>query len=355
MNRITIDGRNIGNQDPVFFIAEISANHNGDLRRAMELIRTARECGADAVKIQTYTPDTMTLNSGDDYFRIKDGPWKGQTLYELYQKAQTPWEWHPQLFDFARKEGILLFSSPFDSTAVDFLSNLGMQAYKIASPELIDIPLIRAIAQRKKPVFLSTGMGTLDEIDRAVLAIRETGNNEIIILKCTSTYPARVEEMNLSGIPYLRERFGTIIGLSDHSMEKDVVLAAVVLGAKVIEKHITLSRKDEGPDTHFSLEPDEWREMVRSVRNIEKAFGRPEFGPAPGEKENLKYRRSLFIVKDMNKGEVFTEKNLRSVRPAYGLEPRFYPLILGKKASRAIKSGTPMESSLVEGGMDGVE
>ena len=349
MNKqITIGSRTIGEKQPCFIIAELSANHNHSLARAKELIRVASECGVDAIKLQTYTPDTMTIDCDNEYFQVKHPVWGGQTLYQLYAKAYTPWEWHAELKNYAESLGLVLFSTPFDNTSVDFLETLDMPCYKIASFELVDIPLIKYIAAKQKPIIMSTGMGTIEEIDLAVQTIRDEGNNQLILLKCTSSYPANVEDMNLSAIQSIQFKYSVTVGLSDHSMSNDVCIAAVALGAKVIEKHFTLSRIDEGPDSHFSLEPEELKNLVKSIRAIEASIGNGEIGPTGDELKSIIFRRSLFVVKDIKAGEVFTKENLRSIRPGNGLAPKYYYDILGKKASQTIPKGTPLTDSIVE-------
>lgn len=345
MKKIILDGRPIGNDEPAYIIAEISANHDHDLKMTMRMVRMAKECGADAVKLQTYTPDTMTLDSDSRYFRINKGPWKGQTLYELYKKAYMPWEWQRSLKKYADSIGITLFSTPFDKSAVDFLEKLKVPAYKIASFELVDIPLIRYAALKGRPVILSTGMASLEEIRLAVRTVRETGNDKIILLKCASSYPAKPEEMNLSAIRRLSDEFRAVAGLSDHSLKSDIALAAVCLGAKVIEKHFTLSRRTKGPDSAFSVEPGELKDLIRRIRDTEKAIGRPVFRMTREEKKSLIFRRSVFAVQDIKKGERLTEKNIRVIRPGSGMKPLYYQKILGKKAGKNIKAGTPLRKS----------
>lgn len=339
---IQISGRKIGPGQSVFIIAEMSANHNQHFDEAIRIIRAAKECGADAVKLQTYTPDTLTIDSDNEYFRIKGTLWEGQKLFDLYGKAYTPWEWQPELKKIADEIGIILFSTPFDKTSVDFLKSMEVPAYKIASFELVDIPLIEYIASIGKPIIMSTGMATFEEIQEAVAAARNAGAGEIALLKCTSGYPARPEEMNLKTIPHLSESFGTPAGLSDHTLGIVAPVAAIALGACIIEKHFTLSRAVPGPDSAFSLEPQEFKGMVEAIRVAEKALGTVNYGITAEEEKSKVFRRSLFVVKDMKAGEVFTEENVKSIRPGYGLPPKYLKDIIGKRGARAIKRGTPL-------------
>jgi len=328
----------------ILIIAEISANHNKSFDLAVKTIKAIKKSGADAVKIQTYTPDTMTINCKNKYFQINKGTlWDGQTLYDLYKKAYTPWEWQPKLKKIAEELGLIFFSTPFDKTAVDFLEKMKVPMYKVASFEITDIPLIEYIASKKKPIIISTGIAELKDIEKAIKACKRMGNNDIILLKCTSAYPAPYEEMNLLTIPDMINRFKLPIGLSDHSMGWEVPVAAVSLGAKVIEKHFILDRKLGGPDSAFSMEPDEFAEMVKAVRNVEKALGKVSYKLSPKVKKSRIFARSLFVVEDIKKGEIFTEKNIRSIRPGYGLHPEYYHKILGKKARINIKKGTPLK------------
>jgi len=350
MNMIQIAHRWVGRNQPCFIIAELSANHLHDFQRAKNLIAEAKQCGVDAVKIQTYTPDTLTIDCDNELFQIKHPVWGGQTLYELYGKAYIPWEWHQDLKNYAEQLGLVFFSTTYDISSANFLEKLNVPVYKIASFELVDLPFLKDIAAKGKPIILSTGMATLDEIASAVQTIREQGNEDIILLKCTSAYPAKAEEMNLRGIPVLSENFNVIVGLSDHSLSNDVTIAAVTLGAKVIEKHFTLSRQDGGPDASFSLEPNEMQTLVQSIRNIEKALKVPEFGPTPEERKNLSFRRSLFVIKDIHKGERITEEHVRSIRPGYGLDPRYYFNIIGKRVVKDVKRGAPLSFDAIEGG-----
>jgi len=323
-------------------VAEVSANHNRSLERAEAIIRAAAGAGADAVKLQTYTADTMTIPCDNEYFRIRGTLWAGRTLYDLYQEAYTPWEWHPRLMALANDLGMACFSTPFDATAVDFLESLNVPCHKVASFEVVDIPLLKKIAATGKPVILSTGMATLAEIDEAVRTLRDNGTKDLILLKCTSAYPAPPEEANLRTIPHLAESFGCPAGLSDHTLGSAVAVAAVALGAVMIEKHFTLSRADGGPDSAFSLEPDEFKRMAQDIRTAEKALGRVNYELTDKERESIVFRRSLFVVEDVAAGEPFTEKNVRGIRPGQGLHPRYLPEVLGKKARITIKKGTPL-------------
>ena len=345
MNELKIGNSIIGNGNPVYCIAEMSANHNQDFRYAVRLIIEAKYAGADAIKLQTYTPDTITINSRKEHFIAsnKHSPWNGEYLYDLYEKAFTPWEWFPALQGVANGIGIDIFSSPFDSTAVDFLESMNVPAYKVASPEIVDVNLIRKIALTGKPVILSTGMATLAEIDEAVRTIRSTGNNQIALMKCTSSYPAEPDEMNLITIPHLARRTQLPVGLSDHSLGITAPIAAVALGATIVEKHIKLGWLTN-IDGAFSLTPGEFRDMVTAIHFAEKAVGAVRYEPSDREETGI--RRSLFAVEDVKKGELFTEQNVRSIRPGYGEHPRNLVNILGKVATVDIERGTPMSSDL---------
>lgn len=347
MNNIRFQNHEISSDSPCFVIAEISANHNNKIENAKELIKLAKESGANAVKVQTYTAETMTLDCKNDFFKIKAGPWKGRTLFDLYKDASMPWEWQKELNDFSQKIGITFFSTPFDKSAVDFLEEMNVPIYKIASFELVDIPLIEYVAQKQKPIILSTGMATLEEIGLAVSTIRKVGNEQIILLKCTSNYPAIPESMNLLNIKTLRKTFNTLIGLSDHSMQNEIAVAAVVLGAKVIEKHFTLSRENPGPDSHFSMEPQEFKGMVSAIRIVESAVKDGKFGPTENENRNLVFRRSLFVTQTISKGEVFTVDNIKSIRPGNGLSPKYLPFVLNKTSSKNIERGTPLSLDMI--------
>lgn len=345
---ININGRLVGDGAPAYIIAEMSANHAGSIERALEMIHVAKEAGADCVKIQTYTPDTMTIDCHNEYFNIEKGTWEGENLYSLYQKAYTPWEWHKQLRDEAAKVGIDFLSTPFDNTSVDFLEELGMSFYKIASFELVDIPLLEYIASKNKPIIMSTGMGSIEEITEAVDAIYSKGNRQLALMKCSSAYPAKSEEMNLSTICDMKKRFDIPVGLSDHSMGAFSAATAVALGANIIEKHFCISRAIKNPDSTFSMEPDEFRDMVDQVREVEKAMGKVSYGVSKQEETNACFRRSLFVVKDIEAGEKLTPENIRSIRPAYGLKPKYYKEVLGKTAKHAIKCGTPLSFEDIE-------
>ncbi len=345
---IRIGERSIGAGQPTYVVAEISANHNQKIETAVEIFKAARDAGADAVKLQTYTPETLTIRSDAEYFRIGSGTlWDGRTLYDLYEEAYTPWDWHPKLQKIATELGLDLFSTPFDSTAVDFLEGLEMPAYKVASFEIVDLPLIEYIGSKGKPVIISTGMATLGEIEEAVRVVRDAGARQIALLRCVSAYPAPPDEMNLRTIPHMSEAFGVPVGLSDHTLGIAVPAAAVALGASLVEKHLTLSRDLPGPDSAFSLEPHEFKAMVAAIRTVEKALGSIRYGASEHEKNSLAFRRSLFVVKDMRAGEFFTAENVRSIRPGYGLAPRYYEKIIGCKATRDIKKGTPLSWDVV--------
>ncbi len=340
-------GRIIGDNQPVYIIAEMSANHAGSLERAKEIIHKAKEAGADCIKIQTYTPDTMTINSDLDYFRITDGTWKGNNLYQLYQKAYTPWEWQAELKEEADRIGIDFFSTPFDRTSVDFLETIGVEFYKIASFELVDLPLLAYVASKGKPIILSTGMGTLSEIEDAVNTIRKAGNDQLVLLRCASAYPAVTDEMNLRTMQNMAETFDVPVGLSDHSFGSVAAVAAVALGAKVIEKHFCISRSIESPDAAFSMNPVEFKKMVEDVRQAEKAVGSVSYGALAQEKINKDLRRSVFCVKDIQRGEKLTKDNIRVIRPGYGIKPKYYESVLGKTALTMIKRGTPLAFHMV--------
>ncbi len=344
-----VAGHKIGIGHKVYIIAELSANHHQDFEQAVRLIHTAKEVGADAIKLQTYTPDTITMRSDREYFRVGGGTlWDGKTLHALYGEAYTPWEWQPKLKQAAKNLGLDLFSSPFDETAVDFLERMDVPAYKIASFELVDIPLIQKVAKTGKPIILSTGMATTEEIEEALLTARAAGASQIALLKCTSSYPARAEEMNLRTIPEMIKRFGVPVGLSDHSPDVVVPVAAVALGACIIEKHLTISRTVEGPDSGFSLEPHEFKEMVNAVRTTEKALGRVYFGVSAHEEASLVFRRSLFVVADVKRGDLFTKENIKSIRPGHGLHTRYLKDMIGKRAKQDIGGGTPLSWDMVE-------
>jgi len=345
---IRIGERVLGPGAPVYVIAEVSANHHQRFEEAVRILQAAKEAGVDAVKLQTYTPDTITIDCDRPEFRIEGTIWAGRRLHDLYAEAYTPWEWQPKLKQVANDLGLDLFSSPFDATAVDFLEKMKVPAYKIASFELIDIPLIEKIARIGKPIFMSTGMATVEEIAEAVETARKAGNTQIALLKCTSAYPAAPEEMNLRTIPELSRRFGVPVGLSDHTMGIAAPIAAVALGACIVEKHLTLSRSEPGPDSAFSLEPAEFRAMVEAVRTAQKALGEVHFGLSASETNSRIFRRSLFAVQDIRRGEEFTAANVRSIRPGHGLHPRHLRDVLGKTAKRDIERGTPLSWDAVE-------
>jgi pseudaminic acid synthase len=339
----------IGRGKPAYCIAEISANHNQNFDEAVTLIHAAKKAGADAIKLQTYTADTLTIPCDNKYFRVGDGTlWSGRNLYDLYKEAYTPWEWQPELKKIAEGQGMDLFSTPFDRTAVDFLESIDVPAYKIASFELVDLPLIEYIAETKKPIILSTGMASEGEIREALDTIRSAGNNRVALLKCTSAYPAVPEEMNLRTIPDLMEKFNVPVGLSDHTLGTVAPLIAISLGACIVEKHFTLSRMTPGPDNSFSMEPSDFREMITTIRIAESALGTVHYGPTSHEKKSLPFRRSLFVVQDIKKGTVLNEENIRSIRPGYGLPPKYLSNILGKRINRNLKRGTPLSSRFIE-------
>lgn len=339
--------RIIGDGHPVYLIAEMSANHAGSIERAKEILYAAKESGADCVKIQTYTPDTMTINCNTEYFRITDGTWEGENLYRLYEKAYTPWEWQVQLKEEADKLGIDFFSTPFDHSAVDLLECIGVEFYKIASFEIVDIPLLEYTASKGKPMILSTGMASLGEIEAAVQAVRSMGNEQIVLLKCASAYPAITDEMNLRTMVNMKETFHVPVGLSDHSMGAVGAVTAVAMGACVVEKHFCISREIESPDASFSMEPGEFLQMAEDIRQAEKALGRVQYGPSEQEKNSIKFRRSVFCVRDIQKGERLTEENVRVIRPGCGLEPVYYHKALGQTALCDMKKGTPLKIDMI--------
>jgi len=347
--KIKIGNRIISEASPVFIVAELSANHNQDYGRAVELIHAAKEAGADAVKLQTYTADTITIDCNAPCFQIKEGTiWDGTTLYKLYQQAYTPWEWQPKLKEEANKLGMECFSSPFDFTSVDFLEEMEVPAYKIASYEINDIPLIRKIAKLHKPVIFATGIAYPEDIKRALLVCREEGNEDIILLKCVSSYPTPYEAVNLNVIPTLAQTYDCLVGISDHTMGTIVSAGSIALGVKMVEKHFTLSRADGGPDSAFSMEPEEFAQMVKDIRIMEKALGSSEYQLTDTQKLEHNGSRSLFVVKDIAAGEALTPENIRSIRPGAGLHTMYYEEILGKKAKMALKKGTPLRWELIE-------
>lgn len=350
-NVLHIGNSKIGDGKPCYIIAEMSANHAGDINNAIEIIHAAKEAGADCLKIQTYTADTLTIDCDNEYFQIGKGTWEGENLYDLYKKAYTPWEWQARLKEETEKLGMDFLSTAYDRSSVEFLEELGIGFYKIASFELVDIPLLRYVAKKGKPIILSTGMSGLKEIQEAIEAIRGEGNNQICLLKCSSAYPAIPEDMNLATMVDMKERFATMTGLSDHSLGSLAAVTAVALGANIIEKHFCLSRAIENPDSSFSMEKDEFKAMVQDIRAVEKAIGKIDYDVSPKEMENIVFRKSIFVVKDLAAGEAFTEENIRVIRPAYGLEPKYYDDVLGKKASQEIKRGTPLRWEFVERGV----
>jgi N-acetylneuraminate synthase len=346
-NLIQIGSRRIGPGEPTYVIAEMSANHGQSFEQAAEIVRAAKAAGADAIKLQTYTADTLTIDCHSEHFKIKGTIWEGRNLYELYREAQTPWEWQPKLKEISDQLGIACFSSPFDRTAVEFLEEMNVPAHKIASFELVDISLIEAVARTGKPVIMSTGMASLAEIAEAVMAFRTAGGTQLALLKCTSAYPSPPAEMNLRTIPHLSEAFQVPVGLSDHTLGTAVPVAAVALGASLIEKHLTLSRTADGPDSAFSLEPGEFRAMVDAVRMAEAALGIVTYELTEKERTSVAFRRSLFAVKDIAAGEIFTTNNVRSIRPGFGLAPKYLDTVLGKRAQSKIPRGTPLSWSLL--------
>jgi pseudaminic acid synthase len=352
-----IRGRAIGPGHPAYIIAELSGNHNQSFALAVKTVEAACRAGVDAIKLQTYTPDTLTIDCANKWFRVRgtNREWRGQTLYELYGKAYTPWEWQPKLQRIAARHGVALFSSAFDESAVDFLETLRVPAYKVASFEILDLELLRRIGATRKPVILSRGMASLEEIRLAIKTLKGAGAREIAVLHCVSSYPARPEEMNLSTIPALRKALGRVIGLSDHTLGTEVAIAGVVMGASIVEKHVTLRRSAGGVDAAFSLEPEEFGQLVRAIRAAERAIGTPQFEAGRRESSNRIFRRSLFVVADVAKGEPFTRRNVRVIRPGYGLAPRLLGTVLGRRAARAVKRGTPLAAEHLDGSRSGAE
>lgn len=350
MDKINIEiaGRVISSSHPPYVIAELSANHSGSFEKALKIIDEAANAGADAIKLQTYKPDTITLDSDLEDFKIKGGLWDGRTLYELYEEAHTPWDWHKPLFEHAKARDITIFSSPFDSTAVDLLEDLNTPAYKIASFEAIDLPLIRYVASTGKPMIISTGMAEMDEISEAVETAREAGCNDIAILHCISSYPAPVEDCNLATIKDMSDRFGLVTGLSDHTLGSVAAISSVALGASIIEKHFTLDRDGGGPDDSFSIEPDELIELCSNLKSAWLSIGKPDYKLKPSENQNIKFRRSLYAVKPILKGELITPQNVKSIRPGYGLAPKHLDSIMGKVALQDISKGQAISWTLVE-------
>lgn len=337
---ISIDGRKIGTDYAPYIIAEMSANHNGNIENAFKIIEQAKRCGADAVKLQTYTADTITLNSCAPEFMIRGTLWDGQSLHELYQKAHMPWDWHKPLFDFAREQDITIFSSPFDFSAVDLLESLNAPAYKIASFEMVDLPLIRYVAQTGKPMIISTGMADADEIAEAVATAKSAGCRELVVLHCVSGYPAPAADYNLRTLPDMAARFDTLVGLSDHTLDNTTAVASVVLGACVIEKHFTLDRNGGGADDSFSLEPDGLQALCRDSKTAWQALGRVHYGLKSSEQGNVQFRRSLYFVKDMQKGDTIDETCIRSVRPGFGIAPKHFDELIGKRLTRNVQVNT---------------
>lgn len=345
--KIQIGTHDLSDDSPAYIVAELSANHNGSLARAKQIIAAAADAGADAVKLQTYKPDTITMESHAQYFHAH-GLWEGQTLYELYQQAYTPWEWHKELIAYAADNGLDCFSSPFDPTAVDFLEELGVPAYKVASFEINDIPLLRKIAAAKKPIILSTGIAWLEDIDLAVRTCLNEGNDQLMLLKCVSAYPAPFEHMNLRNLPQMHQTFGCLTGLSDHSLGDEAAIAGVTLGAKMIEKHLTLNRADGGPDAAFSMEPGEFAQMVKKIRNVEAALGSAAYTLNADQIKSRKDSRSLFIAENMKKGDFFSTENLKSVRPGVGLHTKYFSQLLGQRAACDLTKGTPMAWNYID-------
>lgn len=345
-----ISNRLIGENQPVFIIAEISANHNQSFKRAKKIVEMACRAGVDAIKLQTYTADTLTINCNNKYFRIggANKEWKGQTLYQLYKKAYTPWDWQPKLQKIAKKYGVMLFSTPFDETAVDFLEKMKVPAYKVASFEIGDLELLKKIGSTKKPVILSRGMANLEEIKLAIKTLKNAGAPSVAVLHCVSSYPAKPEEMNISTIPTLQKKLGIVVGISDHNLDSAVTIGAVAWGAKIVEKHVTLKRSDGGPDAAFSLEPKELKELVKSIRIVEKSLGKPQLVSGKRELSNLIFRRSLFVIKDVKKGDIVSRENVRSIRPGYGLRPKFIKNVLGKKFIKDVEKGNPLLKNLIK-------
>lgn len=341
---ITIKKRKIGDGQPVFIVAEVSGNHNQNYERAIKIIDAACEAGVDAIKLQTYTADTLTIDSDKKWFQVGKGNiWAGQTLYDLYKTAYTPWDWQPKLKKYAEKKGVMLFSTPFDKTAVDFLEKMEVPCYKIASFEIGDIELLKKIGQTKKPVIMSHGMASLADIKLAIKTLKQNGTKDMALLHCVSAYPSKSQFMNLSTIPDLARKFKLVAGLSDHTLGITAAVTSVALGAKIIEKHVTLRRVDGGPDAEFSLEPNELKELVKSVREAEAAIGKPSYGVTKIESFSAVFKRSLFVVKDIKKGENFTQENIHSIRPGYGLEPKYLDKIIGKVSKSNIERGVPLQ------------
>lgn len=347
---LEIANKKIGDNYPTFIIAELSANHMNDFDIAVKTIEAMAEAGADAVKFQTFTPDTITLDCDNEYFQIKQGTvWDGQVLHDLYEDAYMPWDWQPKLKKVAEDLGLIVFSSPFDKTSVDFLEDMDVPAYKIASFEITDIPLIEYVASKAKPIIISTGIASLEDIELAVKTCHDAGNDKISLLKCTSSYPAPIEEINLNTIPDIKKRFNVIVGLSDHTLGSEVSVAAIAKGANIVEKHFILDRNMGGPDSEFSMEPHEFKQMVNSIRNVEKALGKVSYELTDNVKSNREFSRSLFVVKDIKKGELITEDNVRSIRPSFGLHPKYLNEIIGKEVNKDLEKGTPLKLEYIRG------
>ena len=345
---VEINNRKIGSNYPPYIVAELSANHNGDIKRAFKIMEECKNAGADAVKIQTYKPDTITINCDNDDFKIKSGLWKGKNLFELYEEAHLPWEWHQDLFNKAKELDITIFSSPFDFTSVELLENFNVPAYKIASFELIDLPLIKRVAQTKKPMIMSTGMANFDEIKEALETAKKYGSGEIIILHCVSGYPAPAKDYNIKTIKDISKKFDVLSGLSDHTIDNATSIASIAMGACLIEKHVTLDRNGGGPDDSFSLEPKELFDLCSSTKIAWKSLGKVNYKKKKSELPNIKFRRSLYVVSDINEGEKITEKNIKSIRPGYGLLPKHFESCLGMVAKKNIKMGTPLSFDLIK-------
>lgn len=345
---ISIAGRKIGASHPPYVICELSANHNGSLERAMKMVDAAAATGADAIKIQTYTPDTLTINMDTPEFRVQGGLWGGRTLYDLYNEAYTPYEWHQPLFERARKLGVTMFSTPFDETAVDLLAALDAPAYKIASFEVVDLPLIALAANRKKPLIISTGMANIGEIQEAIATARAAGADGVALLHCVSSYPAPIEDANVATIPHLGQAFDCVAGLSDHTLGSAAAVTAVALGSAIVEKHFTLSRAEGGPDAAFSLEPDEFKQLVDDCKNAWRAIGRVNYDPVGSERGSLVFRRSLYAVRPIAKGETISHHNIRSIRPGFGLPPKHLPQVIGRAAARDIAYGEALSWEMID-------
>lgn len=344
---IDLNGTKVGNGFPPYLIAEISANHNGSFENAKKLIKLAKENGANAVKLQTYTADTITLNSSKNDFVIHEGPWAGQTLYQLYDSAHTPWDWHEPLFEFAKNIGIDIFSSPFDETAVDFLESLGSPFYKIASFEAIDLPLIESVASTKKPVIISTGMADKQEIGEALEVLRSNGSNKIILLHCISAYPAPSDEYNLSTLKDLSSSFNLPVGLSDHTVDSLAATLSIAFGACMIEKHFTLDKNGGGPDDFFSMEPEDLKDLSETLESTWKAIGKVNYGLSSSEKGNVKFRKSIYFIKDIKCGETITRDHIKCVRPGYGIKPRYFNKLIGKKVTKDVDAFSPVEEEII--------